>query len=60
MNNFIKNFKNYKYIFIDTLVQFFNDSKIDNKIIGNYIRAFHLSAPFNMIALFLFVPKTII
>ena len=59
MYYFNKLLKESKYTCLNYILKKCNESPIDNKVIGNYIRSWHLAAPGNMILLFLFVPKYI-
>ena len=59
MDYFNKFIRNSKYICINFILDKCNKLPVDNKVIGNYIRSWHLAAPGNMLLLFLFVPKYI-
>lgn len=59
MSNPLEFFKSLKYPIINFIVQEANKCSISNKVLGNYLRAFHLSAPFNMILLSFFLPKNL-
>lgn len=58
-SNSFKFLKSLKKPVTDYLVEQADKFPVNNKILGNYLRAFHLAAPVNMMLLALFIPKNL-
>ena len=52
-------FKELKKPVTNYLVEQADKFPVNNKVLGNYLRAFHLSAPVNMMLLALYIPKNL-
>ena len=58
-SNPLKFFKDLKKPVTNYLVEQADKFPVNNKVWGNYLRAFHLAAPVNMMLLALYIPKNL-
>ena len=58
-SNPLKFFKDLKKPVTNYLVEQADKFPVNNKVLGNYLRAFHLAAPVNMMLLALYIPKNL-